>query len=97
MKQDFLINQTGQHYVEELPADTAIVRESDDMAQSTMARIEEMKYKALLQGHIVTMRPQDLANVFKAPVLPDHPPGEKIKLSTLLEASKLRREHRNKN
>jgi hypothetical protein len=82
----------AQHYEDVLPADTAEMRKCHDLAQATLERIKQMKFKALIQGNHLTLKP--IGNdeiVFKDIDLPKHPDAPKLKIGDLIMESQIRR------
>ena len=67
-----------QHYEDQLPAETEEMKECERLAQATEARIQKMKYEAMLQGKILHFNSKggpkgifliEAAKHFEAPII----------------------------
>lgn len=85
-----------QHYEETLPAETEAMKECERLMAATEARIADMQYKAMLQGHVLKFHwdGKGHADLFMEPDLPKHPDAPKIKMSQYLENARMIREFR---
>lgn len=82
---------TAQHYQEELPSESASVKESDAAAQATLARIEKIRYDAIKSGYLISRKFHKEAE-FKELDIPLKEGLRKLKLHEVIAEGSLRRE-----
>lgn len=75
MKSDFTLHPISvQMLQEEFPADNILARESERNLTLTLARVDRMKFEALLQGHKITLQTK-LKDIGSEEALKLFPPG----------------------
>lgn len=85
-----LISPIEHVYQEELPSDNAQFKETAKAAEATLKRIEDLKFKALMQGKVILgqSRTRKGFEIFKEPYREPKKDLPKIKISQLEPLSK---------
>jgi len=85
----------AQHYEENLPSESAGVKESEARLQATQERWAKIKYQAMLQGYLITGHTQahheDVQKHFEEKSLPKHPDSPRLKVKDLILNSAIMR------
>lgn len=87
MNKDYFIHPISIVYEDVMPSDNIGVKESYSRELATLARIEDMKKKALFQGRIITLKShahlEETQQLFIEPKRPKRENIPRIKMSEL--------------